>query len=162
MPKFSGFGYTFLNGAVKANFSHLSSPLFKRSIVDKVGNFNNSIIAVADHHFLQRCVIANAHFIYYDMPETLSLVRWHMNNMSKNAMFMKKELIKANEKLIPLLDQRTETIEILKNANKSLKLDIQGSWKKFLLSGGPFDKVKRILRWVGLEKIAKKIFYKSK
>lgn len=160
MPKFSGKGNDFLSEAVKVNFSHLSSLLFKKSIVDKVGNFDNEISAVADHHFLQRCAIANAHFIYHDVPETFSLVRWHSNNMSKNLVFMKQECIKAHERLIPLLTAFPIAYQNNLLTIESFKLEIAGSWKKIFMSGGAFDFVKPLFRKLKIDRLIRKMFYK--
>ncbi|MEI9912658.1 MAG: hypothetical protein WDO71_25285 [Bacteroidota bacterium] len=160
MPKVSGYGRQFLAQVLKGNFSHLSSPLFRRSIVDKVGWFDNEISAVADYHFLLRCVIANAFFYYHDTAETYSLVRWHPDNMSKDPVYMRGEEIKMRNKLMPLLQGDQEALLNNTNAIKGLSLQVKGSWKKMFLSGGPFDFIKKILRATGLEKIAQKLFYK--
>lgn len=160
MPKFSGRGNEFISEAVKVNFSHLSSPLFKRSIVEKVGSFDNDISAVADHHFLQRCVIANAYFVYHDAPETLSLVRWHTNNMSKNTLFMKQECIKAHERLLPLLTAFPDAYQNNLLTIKTFKLETSGSWKRVFMSGGVFDFLKPVLRKLKFDGVIRRFFYK--
>jgi glycosyltransferase involved in cell wall biosynthesis len=160
MQKVSGNGRQFLAKVLKGNFSHLSSPLFKRAIVDKVGLFDNNISAVADYHFLLRCVIADAVFYYHDTADTYSLVRWHPDNMSKDPSYMRGEEIKMRNKLIPLLQGDEESLHNNANAIKGLSLQVKGSWKKIFLSGGPFDFIKKLIRAAGLEKIAQKLFYK--
>ncbi|MEJ0104615.1 MAG: glycosyltransferase [Bacteroidota bacterium] len=160
MAKFSGPGRTFLAQAVKGNFSHLSSALFRRGIIDKVGLFDNEISAVADYHFLLRCVIADAFFYYHDTPETYSLVRWHLDNMSKNTDYMRVEEIKMRKRIAPLLQGNEEAIENNANAIKGISMILRKSWKKVFLSGGRFDFLKKGFRFLGLEKIAIKIFYK--
>ncbi len=160
MPKYSGPGETFLAGALKGNFSHLSSTLFRRSIVDKVGLFDNELSAVADYQFLLRTLIANANYYYHDTPETYSLVRWHPDNMSKDPTFMRTEEIKLRNKLKPQLEGRKEALENNETAIKGLTIQINKSWKNIFLSGGPLDFIKRGLRSIGLEKVVRKIFYK--
>lgn len=160
MPKVQGRGKTFLAQVLKGNFSHLSSPLFKRSIVDKVGLFDNEISAVADYHFLLRCAIADAVFLYHDTPETYSLVRWHPDNMSKDPTFMRGEEIKMRIKLKPFLQGDPESLQNNDDAIKGLSLQVNKSWKKIFLSGGPFDFIKKGLRGIGLDKLVRKIFYK--
>ncbi|MGC4035936.1 MAG: glycosyltransferase [Chitinophagaceae bacterium] len=160
MPKLTGFGKDILPQALKGNFSHLSSPLFKRSIVDKVGLFDNEISAVADYHFLLRSAIANAYFIYHDTPETYSLVRWHLSNMSKDPSYMRNEEIKMREKLMPLLDGNSEALNNNTNAIKGLTMLVKSSWKTIFLSGGPLDFLKKGIRALGLEKAFQKILYK--
>lgn len=160
MPKLTGNGHSFMPQVFKGNFSHLSSPLFKRAIVEKVGLFDNEISAVADYHFLLRCVMADAFFLYHDTPETYSLVRWHPDNMSKDPSYMRKEEIRMREKLVPLLQEYTEAFQNNKDAIKGLALQVNGSWKNIFLSGGPFDSVKKIFRKMGLEKLVRRLFYK--
>lgn len=160
MPKVSGPGRGFLAKVLKGNFSHLSSPLFRRSIVDKVGSFDNEISAVADYHFLLRCAIANANFYYHDTPGTYSLVRWHPDNMSKNPLYMYGEEIKMRRRLAPLLTEDEEAVANNDNAIKGLSLQVNKSWKRVFLSGGPFDFLKKIGRTLGLEKLFRKVFYK--
>jgi len=159
MQKFSGRGKDFLPLALKGNFAHLSSPLFRRSIVEKVGLFDNDISAVADYHFLLRCAMENAFFYYHDTPETYSLVRWHPDNMSKDPKYMRREEIRMRNKLMPFLKDPESRANNL-NAIKGLTLQVKGSWKKIFLSGGPFDFVKKGLRVFGLEKIVQRFFYK--
>lgn len=160
MPKVSGKGHSFLPQVLKGNFSHLSSPLFRRSFVKKVGLFDNEISAVADYHFLLRCAIANANFYYHDTPDTYSLVRWHPDNMSKDPTYMRSEEIKMRKKLIPLLQGNEPALANNANAIKGLSIQVKGSWKKIFMSGGPFDFIKKLLRIMGLEKIVQKLFYK--
>ncbi|MEO8405482.1 MAG: glycosyltransferase [Chitinophagaceae bacterium] len=160
MPKVSGPGRGFLAKVLKGNFSHLSSPLFRRGIVEKVGLFDNSISAVADYHFLLRCAIANANFYYHDTLETYSLVRWHPDNMSKDPTYMRGEEIKMRNKLVPLLQGDPESIANNESAIKGLTLQVNKSWKQIFLSGGPFDFIKKGLRAIGIEKLIRKVFYK--
>jgi hypothetical protein len=162
MPKLSGNGRSFLPKVFNGNFSHLSSPLFKRQIVDKVGLFDNEMSAVADYHFLLRCVIAEANFYYHDTQGTYSLVRWHPGNMSKDPSFMRSEEIKMRQSLTPDIEQtgNKAAIEANRNAIKALSIMTRKTWRKKFLSGGPFDFIKKGLRIIGLEKMARKIFYK--
>lgn len=160
MPKLSGKGHTMLAQVLKGNFSHLSSTLFTREIVNKVGEFDNSISAVADYHFLLRCVIKDATFLYHDDPDTYSLVRWHPSNMSKNPDYMWGEEIKMRRMIMPLLHHDKEAEENNKTAIKGLSLKVNKNWKSVFLSGGRFDFLKKGLRVIGLERLARKIFYK--
>lgn len=160
MPKVAGNGRSFLSQVLKGNFSHLSSPLFRRSIVNKVGVFDNDVSAVADYHFLLRCVIADAVFHYHDTPGTYSLVRWHPDNMSKDPSYMRREEIRMRHKLMPLLDGDKEAQESNELAIRGLTLQVNKSWKKMFLSGGPFDFLKSCLRKLGIDKLVRKLFYK--
>jgi glycosyltransferase involved in cell wall biosynthesis len=160
MPKYTGYGHAFASKAFKGNFTHLSSPLFKKSFVDKIGLFDNDISAVADYHFLLRCVVADGFFHYDATPETYSLVRWHPNNMSKNSFFMRQEELRMRKKLAFQLETNTVFHQFNNDSIKSLTIQLSSSWKTIFLSGGPLDPLKNYLSRFGLEKIAKRIFYK--
>jgi glycosyltransferase involved in cell wall biosynthesis len=160
MPKLSGKGKDILTDALKGTFTHLSAALFRKSIVDKVGEFDNEISAVADYHFTLRCVVADAGFLYHDTAETYSLVRWHPDNMSKNVRLMWTEEMKMRKKLAPLLANDPVAKKANENSIKSFELMLGSSWKKAFLSGGKFDFLKKALRAIGLEKLARKIFYR--
>lgn len=160
MPKLSGKGKTILAQALKGTFTHLSAPLFRKSLVDKVGNFDNEISAVADYHFTLRCVVANAGFLYHDTPDTYSLVRWHPDNMSRNVKLMWSEEMKMRKKLAPLLEHDPEAKQNNDNAIRAFEYKLGSSWKKAFLSGGKFDFLKKWIRALGLEKLARKIFYR--
>lgn len=160
MPGHTGKGHDILPKAIKAGFSHLSSPLFRRALVDKVGQFDNDFSAVADYDFFLRCCIKDGYFLFHDMPGTYSLVRWHPDNMSKNLKLMWSDELKMRKKLTPLLEPFPEAYTNNQYSMKSFEYKLNPSWKNTFLSGGKFDFIKRILRALGLEKLARKIFYK--
>ena len=160
MPKISGNDNAFARVAFNGSFSHLSSTLFSRQIVKKVGLFNNEISAVADYDFLLRCVIAKAFFYYHDTPDTYSLVRWHTINMSSNLKLMYSEELQMRIMLNPKLDFLPEARVINEYAIKSLGYKLNNSWKKHLLSGGKFDLAKKYIKEIGLEKLLLKVFYR--
>jgi glycosyltransferase involved in cell wall biosynthesis len=160
MPKTSGKADAIYTDTFKGNFAHLSSPLFKKELVDRVGAFDNEISAVADYHFLLRCVIAQAYFYYHDTPGTYSLVRWHPDNMSRNVQMMQTEELKMRKKLAPLLIDHPLAELSNNNAIKSFEYRLNSSWKKHFLSGGKFDFIKKVIRLLGVEKMLLKVFYK--
>lgn len=161
MAKISGSGDLFVEQVFKANFAHLSSPLFKRTLTDKVGLFDNEISAVADYHYLLRCAIAGGHFFYHDTAGTYSLVRWHPDNMSRNVPMMQSEEVKMRKKLMPLLANNAVAVQSNSNAIKSLEYKLTSSWKRHFLSGGKFDFLKKWIKFIGLEKFLVEFFYKS-
>jgi glycosyltransferase involved in cell wall biosynthesis len=160
MPKVSGKNDTIYSSTIKGNFAHLSSPLFKKELVDMVGDFDNEISAVADYHFLLRCVIAGAYFYYHDTANTYSLVRCHPDNMSRNVKMMQTEELKMRRKLMPLFANYPEAALCNNNAIKSFEYRLNESWRKHFLSGGKFDFIKKGIRLLGLEKLLLKVFYK--
>lgn len=160
IPKFEGKGSTFLANALKGNFTHLSSVLFKKGTVDKVGGFDVSNSAPSDYTFILHCVINDAIFLYHDDPETYSLVRWHANNLSKNLKRMLVDEINMRKELRNVLATNTEATRINEYIIKGETIKLNNSWKRHFLSGGKFDFIKRIIRTVGLEKLFLKVFYK--
>lgn len=160
MPGFSGYGRLFLPEVLAIGISHLSSPLFSKKIVDQIGQFDSEINAVADSHFLMRCLIADSFFLYHDTPGSYSLVRWHPSNMSKNLQLMQSEQLKMHKKLIPFLLDFPEAKRQNERVIKSLNYQLQGSWKAKFLSGGRLDFFKPVLRFFRIESVVKRIFYK--
>ncbi len=73
---------------------------------------------------------------------------------------MRSQELRMREKLRHLLLDDVSYAENNENAIKSLSYQLNRSWKGVFLSGGPFDRVKKWLRAIGLDKIARKIFYK--
>ncbi len=54
-----------------------------------------------------------------------------------------------------------EAITINENAIKALELMTRKNWRSRFLSGGPFDFIKKLLRFAGIEKIVKRVFYRG-
>ncbi len=160
IPKLAGNGLSFLAEALNGNFTHLSSTLFRKRIVDLVGGFDVANSAPSDYTFILYCVINNAAFFYHDDVETYSLVRWHSGNLSKNLTRMMEEEVKMRQELIPFIKNDDEALKKNEYIIKSLELKLNNSWKKHFLSGGKFDFLKNIIRSAGLERLVQKLFYK--
>jgi glycosyltransferase involved in cell wall biosynthesis len=162
MPKLTGPGLEILPATLKGNIAHISSLMFRKQVVEQAGAWDVNKRAAEDYLFLLRCAMNNAYFFYHDTPETYSLVRWHPNNVSRNADWIREGERKMRIELIPVLLQinNAEAVRNNNNAIKALSMMVKRSWKKKFLSGGPFDFLKKGLRAIGLEKVARKIFYK--
>ncbi len=160
MPRLAGKGKAILAQALKGNFSHLSSMLFRRRIVKQTGFFDTGMKAMEDYEFLLRCVLGDAFFFYHDTPGTYSLVRWHLDNMSKNLRLMWSEDLAMRKRLASLLEHDAEAKRNNEEAIRGDEYKLSGSWKKNFLSGGKWEGMKKALRTLGLERLAKKIFYR--
>lgn len=162
MPGISGKGEKILPAALKGSFAHISTLLFKRAIVDKAGTWDTAKRAAEDYLFLLHCVLENGCFVYHNMPGSYALVRWHGANTSNNTTWIHEGERQMRIELMPVLEKtgNKEAVEINANAIKALDYMNRKTWRKKMLSGGPFDSVKKVLRYIGLEKIAKRIFYK--
>lgn len=159
MAKWTGRGRQLVPSMLKAYFAHLSSPLFRRAIVEKIGGFDNSISAIADYDFLLRCACEDAYFFFHDDPNTYSLVRWHPNNMSKNKNLMYSHEVEMRKKLMPVLSFSKEAQENNLFAIRNFELRLKGSWKTRFFSGNKFSGLTTLIRKMGLEKMAKSILY---
>lgn len=160
MPRLAGKGKVILAQALKGNFSHLSSMLFRRRIVKQTGFFDTGMKAMEDYEFLLRCVLGDAFFFYHDTPGTYSLVRWHPDNMSKNLRLMWSEDLAMRKRLASLLEHDAEAKRNNEEAIRGDEYKLSGSWKKNFLSGGKWEGMKKALRTLGLERLVKKIFYR--
>ncbi len=162
MPRISGKGDKILPAALKGSFAHISCFLFKKEIVGKAGEWDVGKRAAEDYLFVLKCVLANAFFVFHNESGSYSLARWHGANTSINMAWIREGERQMRIELIPILRKKgnREAIEINENAIKALDYMNKKTWRKKLLSSGPFDSVKKVLRYFGLEKFAKRIFYK--
>lgn len=162
MPGISGHGPGFLPGSLKGSFGHISCFLFRKRIVDKAGHWDESKRAAEDYLFVLNCVLADGHFLFEDRKGSYALVRWHGNNASRHTRWIHEAERQMRLELVPRLAAtgNTEAIRVNGEAIRALELMTGNSWRKKFLSGGPFDLLKKGLRRLGLEKWARRIFYK--
>ncbi len=97
MPMVSGSGERLLRPLLAANIMVVNAPLVRRSLVDRVGWFDESLTSLEDWDYWLRCAIAGAHFEYFDEEGTLALVRTHRGSMSQNrqAMYAQQARIRS-------------------------------------------------------------------
>ncbi len=162
MPKIRGNSQEMLVPALKGSFAHISCFLFSKAIVDKAGPWDISKRAAEDYLFVLNCVLAGGHFEYREEKGSYALVRWHGNNASRNVKWIHEEERKMRMELAPRIEQtgNKEAVETNNNAIKALAMMNRKSWRNLFLSGGPLDFLKKGLRLLGLEKLARKIFYR--
>lgn len=162
MPKIKGCAKDLLVPALKGSFAHISCFLFRRSIVDKAGPWDNTKRAAEDYLFVLNCILAGATIEFRDNKGSYALVRWHGNNASRNVKWIHDAEREMRIEIAPRIEQtgNAEAVETNNNAIKALAIMNRKSWRNLFLSGGPLDFLKKGLKRTGLEKIAKKIFYK--
>lgn len=162
MPKIKGRAKDILVPALKGSFAHISCFLFRKTIVDKAGPWDNSKRAAEDYLFVLNCILAGAYVEYRDTKGSYALVRWHGNNASRNVKWIHDAEREMRLEIAPriALTGNSEAVETNNNAIKALAIMNRKSWRNLFLSGGPMDFLKKGLRFLGLEKIARKIFYK--
>lgn len=162
--KQSGGSEDFLMPALKGQLPHLSTYLFKKGTLDKnCIQWDTDKRYAEDLRYLLDLIFSNVQFRYVDADETLALVRWHESNASRN-------IQKCAEGEIAVRKELQEKLSLLGNqeyyiANeqsiKSFEFVLKNSWRKLFLSGGPFDFIKKGLRLLRMDKLAKRLFYRD-
>jgi glycosyltransferase involved in cell wall biosynthesis len=97
----SGSGMPVLLSLVKDNMFLVHCALFRSSILQEIGFFNESMITCEDWNFWFRCAVFNKNFLYTNEYACRVYVRNHGSNMSWNRknmwlgrIFFRKEAIK--------------------------------------------------------------------
>ena len=83
-PGVSGCGREVLLPLLKMNSILINAPLTRRSIVERVGPFDQELPPIEDWDFWLRCAEAGACFHFADMEGTRALVRSHSSSSSRS------------------------------------------------------------------------------
>lgn len=84
---------------VRQNFMVVNAPLVRKTLMDKVGLFDESLFAVEDWNYWIRCALAGAHFVYDDQATSLARVRLHPHSLSTNPQRMFVNSLQVREQL---------------------------------------------------------------
>lgn len=103
MPEVSGEGSKILRELVHGNIMVINSPLLRRTVIEKVGLFDESIRSWEDWDYWLQCAIGNRYFQYDNPPGSLALVRMHPESVSKNTWNMLFNSFLVRKKLSRLL-----------------------------------------------------------
>ncbi|MGZ3428806.1 MAG: glycosyltransferase [Polyangia bacterium] len=103
MPAVAGSGERVLRTLVRANIMVVNSPLVRRTVIDEVGRFDETLTSLEDWDYWIRCATAGAWFEYREEEETLALVRVHRRSMSQNRIEMRRQQIKIRKQLQSIL-----------------------------------------------------------
>jgi glycosyltransferase involved in cell wall biosynthesis len=93
MPMLSGRGTSLLRALTEKNILELGCVLFRKTAVDKMGEFDARLQGVEDYDYCFRAAAAGLRFRYLDAPETEILMRHHPDSFSKNRVAMYKKEI---------------------------------------------------------------------
>lgn len=88
MAKVSGTGQDILKTLLQKNIMVIHAPLIRRSLIDKVGNFDPLLKGMEDWDYWIRCALVNGYFQFDDRAETMVMVRIHPDSASKNSATM--------------------------------------------------------------------------
>jgi glycosyltransferase involved in cell wall biosynthesis len=102
-PPLSGCGTPMAMHMVYDNIFLISSPLFKKSLLEKLIGFNWSIAAFEDWEFWYRAILIGEEFIYDSSPGTEFFVRAHGNNTTLNRHKMWKSKLEARSAIMSTL-----------------------------------------------------------
>jgi len=116
MPKISGEGIGVLQALLGRNIMVISSPLLRRSVVERCGYFDEDLESHEDWDYWIRCAIAGTYFSYADLPGSLSLIRVHSRSLSINYHRMLRTLLKVRMKIKSLLSDKSLYNQNISNA----------------------------------------------
>jgi glycosyltransferase involved in cell wall biosynthesis len=121
MPEVSGSGIDVLRFLISDNIMVMSAPLLRKSVVEVVGYFDNSLNPLEDWDYWIRCLASGKRIQYLDLDQTFSLVRSHPASLNKDResvmhaglllrkkierSFTDPEVLKINRKVLESLEQ---------------------------------------------------------
>jgi glycosyltransferase involved in cell wall biosynthesis len=88
MKKISGSGDKILDTLLRENIMVINSPLIRKTVLDKVGCFDEQLRFNEDWELWIRCAMNNSVFVFDDTLNTKALVRVHENNYSRDRFLM--------------------------------------------------------------------------
>lgn len=98
-PGISGCGAEVLQPLVQVNTIPINSSLTRRSIVERVGPFDEELPPVEDWDFWLRCAEAGACFQFSDMEGTRALVRSHPSSSSRSRLRFVSSILLLRKRL---------------------------------------------------------------
>ena len=101
--KVSGSGEALVKALSVNNFISVSSPLVRRSLVAKVGNFDTSYKSYEDWHFWFRAAVAGATFLYEPIPGSETYIRYGHTSMLTNKVKLVEAGIRMRKFMMPKL-----------------------------------------------------------
>ena len=102
LPEFSGSGKQLIGLLNKGNITVVSTPLVKKEVFARVGNFDESYRSYEDWHFWMRCALAGCSFVYCLQPPVCTYIRFGHESMMSN----KRKLLLAGVQLRKFLATR--------------------------------------------------------
>lgn len=108
MPRISGKGLSLTRAIVEGNIFELGCALFRRSAIQRAGDFERRLQGVEDHAYLFQAAVAGLHFQYLDADHTKTLMRHHPGSFSKSRIVMYKKDLLLRRSMAATLRQRGE------------------------------------------------------
>jgi GT2 family glycosyltransferase len=98
MPCPSGAGREIIAALLRRNILPINAALVRRSAMDEVGPFDESLARADDWDFWLRCALAGKRFLYRDDPGTLALIRLHASSLTRRDRRLLPSLVQMHEK----------------------------------------------------------------
>ncbi len=121
-PGLSGAGREMLLPLLRHNSVMIGSVLARRSLLERVGPFDETLPAIEDWEYWLRCAAAGAAFRFEPFPDSLSLIRSHAASWSKNDLRNAAAEVLMREKLKGVLED-TEA----RRVNEQLLAEAEGT-----------------------------------
>jgi glycosyltransferase involved in cell wall biosynthesis len=128
IPEFTGKSWGIFSEQFKRNIFVISSPLIKKSSIEKAGGFYEPLNWVEDWEFYLRVLALNELMIYDDSPESTSYIRVHTKSLSRNRLKMYKQSLIARKQLVKLLI----TLKVKGFPNAQSLIDDNSDYEAFL------------------------------
>ncbi|WP_339865435.1 glycosyltransferase family A protein [uncultured Algoriphagus sp.] len=115
-PVLDGKGYGILQVLTKGNFTAVSSPLIRRSIIEEYRPFPESVTNSEDWYFWLKTALKGHHFQFLDNPLAFTKIRVHGKSMSQKTFSM----YYGELQLRNWLDGQLQQIELKPNEKQNL------------------------------------------
>nr|WP_295925130.1 glycosyltransferase family A protein [uncultured Dyadobacter sp.] len=100
LPKIDARGYEVVNTLIYSNIAVVSSPVLRRSIVEKVNGFPEFSNYTEDWEFWFLCAIRGARYTFVADESAVTLIRIHQRNTSKNIQIMQAGELQFRKRII--------------------------------------------------------------
>jgi glycosyltransferase involved in cell wall biosynthesis len=149
MPEISGRGEVVLEKLLRNNIMVVNSPLFKRSVVQEVGEFAPDLTPVEDWDYLTRCALAGFQFDYEDGEGIRALVRAHESSASLDG----RRMMRATLKMRRAWATKTLTERHHRRVNEQLIAECEGLLGvEEVMHGNRFQGALKILKAATLDR----------
>ena len=92
-----------LEKLLDGNLMAVNCPMMRRSVMDKVGLFDETLRAAEDWHYWLRCAAIGTVFHFAPAPDTLALVRIHSASASQDRTHMRRGTYEMTLLVAPML-----------------------------------------------------------
>ena len=103
IPEVAGAGPEVIKMIISNNIMPINSPLMRRTVVDDVGFFDETLRLVEDWDFWIRCALKGKFIQYKNWDGAKALVRLHPSSFSRNRNQVNQSTVLMREKLNRLI-----------------------------------------------------------